>query len=292
MAGTLSRVTTFVAATPILSAEVNAELNQLVNLLNSTSSSIKLSVKVSDAGDPPIESNQLSTGPIFKGFQAGVEKYRIRNDGSIRTPGVFDPNDNEELLFVSTASAVNEFTMTNAATAGRPKLSATGGDTDIGIDIIPKGAGVVKIQSGAPVAAADAANKQYVDDQRIRWSVSWLYSVLPSAVETTESVQRFIVPDVTGAFIEDIVTVWAAGSDSGASNIFTIKKRNSSGTVGTDVGTIDVNTPAQNALQVNNITDYALAAGDQIYPLFTTRNTASEQMVTVCIRGYQKAKTT
>jgi hypothetical protein len=143
-----------------------------------------------------------------------------------------------------------------------------------------------------PTTANQLSRKQYTDDQRVRWSISWSYPVLPAAVETTESVQRFIVPDGQNMFIEDIVVVWAAGSDSGASNVFTIKKRNSSGTVGTDVGTIDVNTPAQNVLGVNNVSDYALTLGDQIYPLFTTRNTASEQMVTICIRGYQQSKTT
>lgn len=143
-----------------------------------------------------------------------------------------------------------------------------------------------------PTTANQLSRKQYTDDQRVRWSISWSYPVLPAAVETTESVQRFIVPDGQNMFIEDIVVVWAAGSDSGASNVFTIKKRNSSGTVGTDVGTIDVNTPAQNVPGVNNVSDYALTLGDQIYPLFTTRNTASEQMVTICIRGYQQSKTT
>jgi hypothetical protein len=292
MASTLVRVTDFVPATPILSGEVDSEFNQIVNLLNGTSSAVKGVIKVGDSGDPPLELNQLSTGPLLELQQAGIVKAHFRNDGALNTPAIRDASDNEQLIFTPTASAVNEFTMTNAATGGRPKLSATGGDTDIGIDIIPKGTGVVKIQSGAPVAAADAANKQYVDDQRVRWSVSWLYATLPSGVETTESVQRFIVPDGQTVTIEDIVVVWAAGSDSGASNVFTIKKRNSSGTVGTDVGTIDVNTPAQNALNINNVSDYPLTAGDQIYPLFTTRNTATEQMVTVCIRGYQKVKTT
>src|SRR5262245_34556166 len=133
---------------------MNSELNALVNLLAGTSSNIKAVFKLSDAGDPPLELNQTGTGPIQKWSQAGVEKARVRNDGSFRTPGIYDSNDNEELLFVTTASAVNELTLTNAATTGRPKLSATGGDANIGIDIIPKGTGVVKIQAGAPVVGA------------------------------------------------------------------------------------------------------------------------------------------
>src|SRR5262250_739148 len=128
MAAVISRFTTFVPATPILSNDMNSELNALVNLLAGSSSSIKAVFKVSDAGDPPLELNQLGVGPIQKWSQAGVEKARVRNDGSFRTPGIYDSNDNEELLFVATASAVNELTLTNAATTGRPKISATGGD--------------------------------------------------------------------------------------------------------------------------------------------------------------------
>ncbi len=94
MASALARVTDFVPATPILSAEVDAEFNQLVNFLNGTTTNVKATLDVCDSGDPPLELNQLSTGPILKGFQAGVEKFRIRNDGSIRTPGVYDTSDN------------------------------------------------------------------------------------------------------------------------------------------------------------------------------------------------------
>jgi len=64
--------------------------------------------------------------------------------------GIFSSETtNPELLkFTSVASAVNEFTITNAATAGRPILEATGGDTNIGISITPKGTGATVITSG------------------------------------------------------------------------------------------------------------------------------------------------
>src|SRR5262245_43908515 len=107
MASTLARVTDFVPATPILSGEVDAEFNQIVNLLKGTSTDVKAVLKVSDSGDSPLELNQLSTGPILKGLQAGVENFRIRNNGGIRTPGIYDTNDNEQLLFSLTPSAVN-----------------------------------------------------------------------------------------------------------------------------------------------------------------------------------------
>lgn len=117
----------------------------------------------------------------------------------------------------------------------------------------------------------------------IRITKSWLYVVLPAAVETTESQPRFIVPSVGANIFTRLYAVWAAGSDSGASNIFTIKRRNAAGALQSDLGTIDINAPAQNVIQNDDETDVPLTAGDQVYPLFTTRNTASEQMVTISI---------
>jgi len=51
-----------------------------------------------------------------------------------------DANGNEELIFTATASAVNEITLANAATGNNPVISATGGDTNVGITLTPKGA--------------------------------------------------------------------------------------------------------------------------------------------------------
>lgn len=56
-----------------------------------------------------------------------------------------DANGNEIILFPATvASAVNEITVSNAATAGTPSISATGGDANISLNLVPKGTGTVK----------------------------------------------------------------------------------------------------------------------------------------------------
>jgi len=62
---------------------------------------------------------------------------------------VIDTNGNELLKVSATASAVNEVTLANAATGGAPALSATGGDTNIGIALTPKGTGGVVFPAGA-----------------------------------------------------------------------------------------------------------------------------------------------
>lgn len=47
-------------------------------------------------------------------------------------------------IFGDVSSAVNELTITNAATGGAPSIAATGDDTDIDLALTPKGAGTVK----------------------------------------------------------------------------------------------------------------------------------------------------
>jgi hypothetical protein len=56
---------------------------------------------------------------------------------------VIDTNGNELLKVSATASAVNEVTLTNAATGNKPSLAATGGDTNIGFELVSKGTGEI-----------------------------------------------------------------------------------------------------------------------------------------------------
>ena len=62
---------------------------------------------------------------------------------------ISDTNGNELLKVTATASAVNELTLANAAAGSNPVLSATGGDTNIGITLTPKGTGGVAFSAGA-----------------------------------------------------------------------------------------------------------------------------------------------
>jgi hypothetical protein len=60
-----------------------------------------------------------------------------------------DTNGNELFGVTATGSAVNEFTVANAATGNAPTLSATGSDTNIGMRLQPKGTGGVVFNAGA-----------------------------------------------------------------------------------------------------------------------------------------------
>lgn len=80
-----------------------------------------------------------------------------------------DTSDNEIIKTSFVASAVNEVTITNAATGNPPSLSATGGDTNIDFRLTPKGSGAVTVPSGTYESNVtdddDIPNKKYVDDK-------------------------------------------------------------------------------------------------------------------------------
>ena len=72
---------------------------------------------------------------------------------TINTPvigtSINDANSNELIKFTSTGSAVNEITVTNQATGSNPSIAATGGDTNINLDVNAKGTGSVEISKAA-----------------------------------------------------------------------------------------------------------------------------------------------
>jgi hypothetical protein len=59
-----------------------------------------------------------------------------------------DESGNEQIKFATTASAVNEISVTNAATTNPPAISATGGDTNIDLTLTPKGVGRITLGAG------------------------------------------------------------------------------------------------------------------------------------------------
>lgn len=78
----------------------------------------------------------------------GVATFTSHIDVNDSSTAIRDSSDNELLKFSKTSSAVNELTITNAATGNAPDISATGGDTNISMTVTPKGTGVFKLPEG------------------------------------------------------------------------------------------------------------------------------------------------
>lgn len=84
-------------------------------------------------------SDETGSGSLVFGTSPTLTTPRFADAGYIA-----DSNGNEQLRFQETASAVNHIDVTNAATGNAPKLSAVGDDTNIDLELEPKGTGIVK----------------------------------------------------------------------------------------------------------------------------------------------------
>src|SRR6056300_1178505 len=135
-------------------------------------------------------------------LDANGNNILIDNGNSIN-----DENDLEQIKFSTTASAVNEFTVANAATGNNPTLSATGGDTNIGIDLTTKGTGFIKFNDAAynPEATlTDAA------------TITWDAQAAPVAKVTLTDNRTMGAPSngAAGQFISLLVIQDAGGTNT------------------------------------------------------------------------------
>ena len=153
-----------------------------------------------------VAADAITTAKITDGTIAAADIATgvtdVSNDTTPQLGGMLDINGNsigdgslELLKFSETGSAVNEFTITNAATSNNPVLSATGGDSNVGIEFTTKGTGTIKFNDLA-----------YVPQQALTSSsnaVAWDVQAKPNAYHLTTENTTFAAPtnSVEGSFI-------------------------------------------------------------------------------------------
>jgi len=80
-------------------------------------------------------------------YSDGSTIYDALTSVALTTPkvvtGINDVNGNELLKVTATSSAVNELTLANQSTGNNPTITASG-ETNVGINLIPKGTGVLQ----------------------------------------------------------------------------------------------------------------------------------------------------
>ena len=126
---------------------------------------------------------------------------------------ILDTGGNELALLTATGSALNEFTIANAATGAGPTLSATGTETNVPINITPKGTGDVFINpptsgslivSGTSTQAGKIVMQADTDD-----SGSFVASFQPGVL--TEST-AYVLPLADAGTSGDALTSNASGT--------------------------------------------------------------------------------
>ena len=136
-----------------------------------------------------------------------------------------DSNGNEQIIFTATASAVNEVTVANAATGNDPTFTASGSDTNIGLDFIPKGTGAVtflgtgKIQAVkekvtvTAVATTGATNFDFLDQAVLyhTTTATGQFTInLRGSSSTTLNNMLSVGESVTGAFLNTNTTFYVS----------------------------------------------------------------------------------
>jgi hypothetical protein len=148
--------------------------------------------------------NVVDTGLISSILSEDLDtnSFNIKFDDAT---GIKDDSSNEQLIFQKTSSAVNYFEMTNAATGNNPSISATGSDTNVGIDISTKGTGLIKFDNAAynnEVALTDGA------------TVNWAVNTSPVAKVTLGGNRTIAAPSggATGQFVSLLIIQDGTGS--------------------------------------------------------------------------------
>ena len=128
-----------------------------------------------DATNPKILTLAIGTGDVtLTGTQTLTNKTLTAP--KIGT-SILDTNGNELALLTATSSAVNEITLANAATGNGPIISSTG-ETNVDLNLNPKGTGVLKSATAAvkiagletmwvPAAAMYGATTNPADAQQV-----------------------------------------------------------------------------------------------------------------------------
>ena len=157
-----------------------------------TLANINTTANTVDFVDSSVASDLLNDTSPQLGANLDTNSHNIAIDDA---HGILDENSNEQLIFQTTASAVNYLEVTNSATSNNPSISATGSDTNVGLEFSTKGTGAIKFNDLA-----------YVPQQALTSSsnaVAWDTQEKPNAYHLTTENTTFSAPTnpVEGAFI-------------------------------------------------------------------------------------------
>jgi len=160
-----------------------------------------------------------------------------------------DESGNEQIVFQTTASAVNQIDVTNAATGNAPQVEATGDDTNVDLNIRPKGIGRVDLGAAKIIQTAEKVTTSataatgtinfdvitqavlnFTSDASGNFTVNFRgdgSNTLNSIMDTGESLtMAFIVKNGSSAYYNNAVTVdgssitpeWQGGAAPTAGN--------------------------------------------------------------------------
>ncbi len=110
-----------------------------------------------------IQANAVTVAKLASTLDISSNTVTLPTGQTLTSPKIAtaltDTSGNELIKVTATGSAINELTLANAAASGNPTISATGGDTNIGISILPKGSGKITLDNLILPAADGTADQ-------------------------------------------------------------------------------------------------------------------------------------
>jgi len=103
---------------------------------------------------------------------------------------IADESGNEQIIFQTTGSAVNQIDVTNAATGNAPEIAATGDDTNVSLKLTPKGTGQVLLDGNVGIESGVIDLKNGGSVSNIKFyceSSNAHYTALQSSAHSTYS---------------------------------------------------------------------------------------------------------
>jgi len=151
----LDGVTSAAAELNILDVD-NTTLGDLAEISTVANDDVFLAVDTSGGGLKKLTRSTIVSGlATSSGLSNVVEDTTPQLGGNLDTNShniiiddahfIGDESGNEQIVFQTTGSAVNQFEITNAASGNPPQLAATGGDTNIDLNLLAKATGHVTV---------------------------------------------------------------------------------------------------------------------------------------------------
>lgn len=137
--------------------EVASAVNEFTATNAATGSGPTLAATGTDT-NIPVTLKGKGTGAVILGQATSTGVQLVADQPML------DSSGNELVKFTKSASAVNELTVKNAAAGFDVELSATGGDTNIDLQLLGKGTGIVLL--GATASATSTSSAATVNAQR------------------------------------------------------------------------------------------------------------------------------
>ena len=153
--------------------------------------------------DSTVSADLLSDTTPQLGGNLDTNSHNIAFDDA---HGINDENGNEQIIFQTTSSAVNQLDITNASTGNAPEISATGGDTNIDLKLTPKGSGKLNLDGIKFPNADGSANQVLQTDGAGNLSfasagggIEWQSTIVTGATHTATAGQGIWIDTTSNA---------------------------------------------------------------------------------------------